>query len=300
MNKFSKKEMNPFSRKGILLAGGNGTRFYPATRSISKQLLPIYDKPMVYYPLSTLMLTGIRDILIITREQETTLFQRLLGDGSQWGLSLQYAVQDQPRGIADAFIVGEFFVGQAPVCLMLGDNILYGDKLSIYLQQANQRAEGATIFGYYVNDPERYGITEFDHNRQPIDIIEKPVAPPSHYAAIGLYFYDNKVIEIAKHLKPSKRCELEITDLTRFYLQKNQLSVVTLGRGIAWLDTGTPASWLDAANFIQILEHRQGLKIGSPEEVAWRMGYINDKQLLELAEPLLKSGYGKYLQRLLE
>jgi glucose-1-phosphate thymidylyltransferase len=292
--------MNKFSRKGILLAGGNGTRFYPATRSISKQLLPIYDKPMVYYPLSTLMLAGIRDVLIITWKHEIALFQHLLGDGSQWGIRLQYAAQEEPRGIADAFIVGETFLGHDSVCLMLGDNVLYGDKLSAVLQQANQQSEGATIFGYYVKDPERYGVIQFDQNQKPIDIVEKPAVPPSHYAAIGLYFYDNNVIEMAKQLKPSKRGELEITDVTRLYLQQNQLSVTTLGRGVAWLDTGTPSSWLEAANFIQILEHRQGLKIGSPEEIAWRRGYIDDAQLLKLAEPLLKSGYGTYLQNLVQ
>lgn len=291
--------MNKFLRKGILLAGGNGTRFYPATRSISKQLLPIYDKPMVYYPLSTLMLTGIRHILVITWEHEIALFKHLLGDGSQWGIQLEYAAQAAPRGIADAFIVGEKFIGDDPVCLILGDNVLYGDNISDVLQEANQQSEGATIFGYYVNDPERYGVIQFDEQQKPIDIIEKPTSPPSHYAAIGLYFYDNNVIEVAKQLKPSKRQELEITDVTRHYLQRNQLSVTTLGRGVAWLDTGTPGSWLEAANFIHILERRQGLKIGSPEEVAWRMGYINENQLLELAKPLLKSGYGTYLQNLI-
>jgi glucose-1-phosphate thymidylyltransferase len=290
---------NYSARKGILLAGGHGTRFYPATRSISKQLLPVYDKPMIYYPLSTLMLAGIRDILIITWEYEIELFRRLLGDGSQWGIQLQFAVQDQPRGIADAFIIGESFIGKDSVCLMLGDNVLYGDKISSILQQISQQTEGATIFGYYVNDPERYGVIHFDANDQPIDIVEKPLVPPSQYAAIGLYFYDNNVVEIAKQMKPSSRGELEITDVTREYLMQKKLSVTKLGRGVAWLDTGTPASWLEAANFIQILENRQGLKIGSPEEIAWRMGFINENQLLELAEPLLKSGYGQYLKKLI-
>jgi len=291
---------NKSSRKGIILAGGNGTRFYPATRSISKQLLPIYDKPMIYYPISNLLLTGIRDILIITWEHEISLFQRLLGDGSQWGIRLQFAVQAQPRGIADAFIIGETFIGNDSVCLMLGDNVLYGDKISELLQIANQKQEGATIFGYYVNDPERYGVIRFDENDKPIEIIEKPPIAPSPYAAIGLYFYDNDVIEIAKQIKPSSRNELEITDVTNVYLRQNKLSVIKLGRGIAWLDTGTPSSWLEAANFIQILEHRQGLKIGAPEEVAWRMGYIDENQLLTLAEPLMKSGYGQYLKNLVK
>jgi glucose-1-phosphate thymidylyltransferase len=291
---------NTSSRKGIILAGGNGTRFYPATRSISKQLLPIYDKPMIYYPLSNLMLAGIRDILIITWEHEISLFQRLLGDGSQWGIRLQFAIQSEPRGIADAFIIGEEFIGDDSVCLMLGDNVLYGDKISDVLQLAAEQTEGATIFGYYVNDPERYGVIHFDENDKPIEIIEKPKVAPSSYAAIGLYFYDNTVIEIAKHIKPSLRGELEITDVTNVYLKQNKLSVIKLGRGVAWLDTGTPASWLEAANFIQILEHRQGLKIGAPEEIAWRMGYINENQLLTLAEPLLKSGYGQYLKNLIK
>lgn len=289
---------NKSSRKGIILAGGNGTRFYPATRSISKQLLPIYDKPMIYYPLSNLMLAGIRDILIITWAHEIALFQRLLGDGSQWGIQLQFAAQEEPRGIADAFIIGEKFIGHDSVCLMLGDNVLYGDKISDVLQVAAEQPEGATIFGYYVNDPERYGVIQFDANDKPIEIIEKPKVSPSPYAAIGLYFYDNNVIEIAKQIKPSLRGELEITDVTNVYLKQNKLSVTKLGRGVAWLDTGTPTSWLEAANFIQILEHRQGLKIGAPEEVAWRMGYIDENQLLTLAEPLLKSGYGQYLKNL--
>lgn len=286
------------SKKGILLAGGHGTRFYPATRSISKQLLPVYDKPMLYYPLTTLMLAGIQDILIITWAHERQLFEKLLGNGEQWGIRLHYAAQEKPQGIAEAFIIGETFIGDAAVCLMLGDNILYGEGIAAILQQAAQHTQGATIFGYYVQDPERYGVIHFDAHGQPIDIVEKPQAPLSHYAAIGLYFYDNQVIQIAKQLKPSLRGELEITDVTRVYLEQQQLQVIQLGRGVAWLDTGTPPAWLEASNFIQIVEHRQGLKIGCPEETAWRMGYIDSAQLLLLAEPLLKSGYGQYLQNL--
>lgn len=286
------------SRKGILLAGGHGTRFYPATRSISKQLLPVYDKPMLYYPLTTLMLAGIKDILIITWEHERELFQKLLGDGGQWGVRLQYATQEKPRGIAEAFIIGEHFIDDASVCLMLGDNILYGEGISTIMQGAAQQTQGATIFGYYVQDPERYGVIHFDDQGRPVNIVEKPQNPLSNYAAIGLYFYDNRVIEIAKQLQPSPRGELEITDVTRVYLEQQKLQVIKLGRGIAWLDTGTPPAWLEASNFIQIVEHRQGLKIGCPEEIAWRMGYIDSPQLLSLAEPLLKSGYGQYLQSL--
>lgn len=287
-------------RKGILLAGGYGTRFYPATRSISKQLLPVYDKPMIYYPLSTLMLAGLQDILIITWPHEKALFQKLLGDGSQWGIRLSYLTQSEPKGIAEAFIIAEEFIDHNPVCLMLGDNILYGDGIGKVLEEADKQKEGATIFGYYVNDPERYGVIDFDAQGRVLDIVEKPSNPPSHYAAIGLYFYDQHVVDIAKNLKPSPRGELEITDLSRVYLKEQNLQVKTLGRGVAWLDTGTPPAWLEAANFIQILEHRQGLKIGCPEEVAYRKGYINDKQLHILAEPLLKSGYGQYLQSLVE
>lgn len=287
-------------RKGILLAGGYGTRFYPATRSISKQLLPVYDKPMIYYPLSTLMLAGLREILIITWPHEMALFQKLLGDGSQWGINLQYIAQTEPRGIAEAFILAEEFIGNDPVCLMLGDNILYGEGVSKALQQAHVQTDGATVFGYYVNDPERYGVLHFDDQGRVIDIIEKPEHPPSHYAAIGLYFYDNHVVDIAKNLKPSARGELEITDLSRVYLQQNKLHMQKLGRGVAWLDTGTPSAWLEAANFIQILEHRQGLKIGCPEEIAYRKGYIDGEALHRLATPLLKSGYGQYLKSLVE
>ncbi len=286
--------------KGILLAGGNGTRFYPATRIISKQLLPVYDKPMLYYPLTALMLAGIRDILIITWEHERALFQKLLGDGHQWGIRLQYASQDKPRGIADAFVVGEEFIGNDPVCLMLGDNILYGDRIPAQLQFAAQKTNGGTIFAYYVQDPERYGVVRFDENNRPVEIVEKPTKYLSSYAAIGLYFFDNRVVEWAKQLKPSRRGELEVTDIARMYLSEQALEVIQIGRGVAWLDMGTPSSWLEAANFIQILEHRQGLKVGCPEEVAWRMGYITSSQLLSLAEPLLKSGYGQYLQKLLE
>jgi glucose-1-phosphate thymidylyltransferase len=286
-------------RKGILLAGGFGTRFYPATRSISKQLLPVYDKPMIYYPLSTLMLAGLRDIAIITWPHEVELFQRLLGDGSQWGIRLHYLTQSKPSGIAEAFIIAEDFIGKDSVCLMLGDNILYGEGIGKALEEADAEPDGATLFGYYVNDPERYGVLDFDAQGNVLDIVEKPKHPPSHYAAIGLYFYDNDVIEIAKHLKPSPRGELEITDLSRVYLNQKKLKLKKLGRGVAWLDTGTPPAWLEAANFIQILEHRQGLKIGCPEEVAYRKNYINDHQLSQLAEPLLKSGYGQYLKSLI-
>jgi len=281
--------------KGIILAGGLGTRLYPATRPISKQLLPIYDKPMVYYPLCTLMLAGIRDILVITTPHELSLFQQLLGDGSKWGISLAYAAQQYPEGIAQAFIIGENFIGNDSVCLILGDNILYGDGLSEKLQSVAQLNSGATIFGYYVSNPQRYGVICFNEANQPVEIIEKPATPVSNYAVIGLYFYDNKVIEISKQLSPSSRGELEITDVNRFYLLQKKLRVEKLGRGIAWLDTGTHKSMLDAANFIYVLEQRQGLKIGSPEEIAWRMGFITTEELETLAETQIKSGYGAYL-----
>lgn len=286
--------------KGIILAGGLGTRLYPATRPISKQLLPVYDKPMIYYSLCTLMHAGIHDILIITTPHELTMFEQLLGDGSQWGIAISYATQSRPEGIAQAFIIGQEFIGNQSVCLVLGDNILYGGGLPEKLRQAAAQPTGATIFGYYVSDPERYGVIVFDKDEKPMDIIEKPTVFASHYAVIGLYFYDNNVIDIAKHLKPSARGEFEITDINKHYLQNNALRVEKLGRGTAWLDTGTHKSLLDAANFIYVLEQRQGLKIGSPEEVAWRMGLIDTEQLQMLAANQTKSGYGEYLLDLID
>lgn len=285
--------------KGIILAGGLGTRLHPSTLSISKQLLPVYDKPMIYYPLCTLMQAGIRDILIITTPHEIALFQHLLGHGAKWGISITYAIQERPEGIAQAFLIGETFIGPDAVCLILGDNILYGDGLSEKLRHAAQQSFGSTIFGYYVSDPERYGVITFDKNNIPLDIIEKPAAPTSHYAVIGLYFYDNDVIQLAKQLVPSSRGELEITDINRHYLLQKKLRVEKLSRGIAWLDTGTHKSLLDAANFIYVLEQRQGLKIGSPEEMAWRMGFIPTEQLEKLASSQIKSGYGEYLLELI-
>lgn len=286
--------------KGIILAAGLSTRLYPASAHISKQLLPIYDKPMIYYPLSTLMLAGIRDILIIVSPHDQPLFKKLLNNGSQWGIKITYATQEVPRGIADAFIVGEKFIGNDHVCLMLGDNIIYGHDLSHTLPDATEKQEGATVFGYYVADPERYGVVSFDKHGKVNDIIEKPKVPPSHFAVTGLYFYDNQVVNIAKNLKPSARGELEITDVNRAYLEKGQLNARLFGRGVAWLDTGTHDSLLDAANFIQILEHRQSLKVGCPEEVAWRKKFITTEQLLELAKPLMKNGYGQYLKKISE
>lgn len=286
--------------KGIILAGGLGTRLYPATHSISKQLLPVYDKPMIYYPLCTLMHAGITDILVITTPHESPLFKQLLGDGSQWGIKLSYLTQAKPEGIAQAFIIAKDFIGEDSVALVLGDNILYGDGLSDRLKAAAAKKEGATIFGYYVKDPERYGVIAFDEGDQPCDIIEKPKIAPSHYAVIGLYFYDNNIINIANALTPSARGELEITDVNKHYLQNKRLTVEKLGRGTAWLDTGTHRSLLDASNFIAVLEERQGLKIGSPEELAWRMGLIGNTQLSTLAEKLKKSGYGEYLLELME
>jgi glucose-1-phosphate thymidylyltransferase len=286
--------------KGIILAGGSGTRLYPITHAISKQLIPIYDKPMIYYPLSTLMLAGIREILIITTPQEQPLFERLLNDGSQWGLKLSYTTQPTPDGLAQAFILGEQFIGKDPVCLVLGDNIFFGNGFSELLAKAKKQQNEATVFGYYVTDPERYGVVEFDHHGKAISITEKPSEPRSNYAVTGLYFYPNSVIQLAKSLKPSSRGELEISDLNQKYLEKKQLSVEILGRGYAWLDTGTHDSLLEASQFISVIEKRQSLKIACPEEIAWRSGYINATQLKALAEPLKKNGYGKYLLSLLD
>jgi glucose-1-phosphate thymidylyltransferase len=287
-------------RKGIILAGGSGTRLYPVTHAVSKQLMPIYDKPMVYYPLTTLMLTGIRDVLLISTPQDTPTFEQLLGDGSQWGMTIQYAVQPSPDGLAQAFVIGRDFVGNGPSALVLGDNIFYGHDLEPQLKRANASQTGATVFAYHVQDPQRYGVVAFDANRKALSIEEKPAQPTSNFAVTGLYFYDNQVLDMARDLKPSPRGELEITDINKLYLAREQLTVENMGRGYAWLDTGTHDSLLEASQFIATLQKRQGLMVACPEEIAWRAGWISAQDVLRLAAPLAKSGYGQYLNSLVQ
>lgn len=288
------------TRKGLILAGGTGSRLHPLTRSVSKQLMPVYDKPMIYYPLSTLMLAGIRDILIITTQQDSAAFSTLLGDGSSWGLNLSYAVQPQPDGLAQAFLIGEKFLGDSPSALILGDNIFYGTGLTALLERACARQEGASIFGYYVSDPQRYGVVTLDDNGNATSLEEKPREPRSNYAVTGLYFYDCDVVRMAREIRPSARGELEITDLNRAYLAQGRLNVELMGRGYTWLDTGTHESLLDAANFVHLMQARQGLQIACPEEIAWRRGWIGGEDVERLASPLLKNGYGRYLINLLQ
>ncbi len=285
--------------KGIILAGGSGTRLHPLTATVSKQLMPVFDKPMIYYPLATLMQSGIRNVLIITTPRDQLAYADLLGDGSQWGINIQYTTQPSPDGLAQAFLLGETFIGSDPVCLILGDNIFYGSGLSNKLRRATQRSEGASVFAYYVQDPERYGVVEFDNEGRAIGIEEKPARPRSNYAVTGLYFYDNDVVNVAKNIVPSARGELEITDVNRHYLAQDRLQVEVMGQGTAWLDTGTHQSLLDAGNFIRVIEERQGLKVACLEEIAYRLGYISADQVLALAAPLIKSGYGAYLETLI-